>query len=386
MSSVITCPRCSQEVDSKSRKCAYCGIDLAMAAAIAEQDVQFSAEIVAGRRVSPEVLVPRLGEYLVEKGVIQPAELERAVAHQAEEAESGETILLGESLRQLGIIDREMLDQAVAEQILLLHSALRRSNRELEARVKERTQELELALSKLTELNRLKANFIANISHELRTPLTHMRGYLDLLDEGDLGPLSEAQKEALAVLRRAENRLESLIEDLIQFAFASRGELPLDISAVDIGRLVQAAVDHAQSKAETKQVKVELYAPDELPLVLCDEEKIYWVMNQLLDNAIKFTPQGGGVKIEALNHNGSVTIIIVDTGIGIPADRLEEVFEPFHQLDGSATRRYGGTGMGLALSNRIIRAHGSQIEVDSIVDAGSRFRFSLSVTNGRLES
>jgi signal transduction histidine kinase len=213
-----------------------------------------------------------------------------------------------------------------------------------------------------------------------------MRGYLDLLDEGDLGPLSEAQKEALAVLRRAENRLESLIEDLIQFAFASRGELPLDISAVDIGRLVQAAVDHAQSKAETKQVKVELYAPDELPLVLCDEEKIYWVMNQLLDNAIKFTPQGGGVKIEALNHNGSVTIIIVDTGIGIPADRLEEVFEPFHQLDGSATRRYGGTGMGLALSNRIIRAHGSQIEVDSIVDAGSRFRFSLSVTNGRLES
>jgi signal transduction histidine kinase len=386
MSSVITCPRCSQEVDSKSRKCDHCGIDLAIAAAIAEQDVQFSAEIVAGRRVSPEILVPRLGEYLVENGVIQPAELEQAVAHQVKKAEGGATILLGESLRQLGIIDRETLDQAVAEQILLLHSALRRSNRELEARVKERTQELELALSKLTELNRLKANFISNISHELRTPLTHMRGYLDLLDEGDLGPLNDAQKEALAVLRRAENRLESLIEDLIQFAFASRGELPLDISAVDIGRLIQVAVDHARSKAETKQVKVELNVPNTLPLVLCDEEKISWVMNQLLDNAIKFTPQGGGVKIEVLNHNGSVTIAIVDTGIGIPVDRLEEVFEPFHQLDGSARRRYGGTGMGLALSNRIIRAHGSQIEVDSIVDAGSRFCFSLFVTNGKLEN
>lgn len=386
MSLVITCPVCGLEVDSRNRNCDHCGIDLAIAAALAEREVPLTSEFTSIRRVSAEILVPRLGEYLVENGDLPPADLERAVVYQAERAEAGEPILLGEALRQLGIIDRDTLDQAVAEQILQLHSALRRSNRELEARVQERTQELEKALSKLTELNRLKTNFISNISHELRTPLTHMRGYLDLLNEGELGPLSVPQKEALAVLRRAESRLESLIEDLIQFALASRGELPLELSAVDIGRLIQLVVDQSQDKAEAKLVKVELHPTDDIPMVLCDGEKISWVMNQLLDNAIKFTPQGGGVKIEAINQGGSVTIAVVDTGIGIPADRLEEIFEPFHQLDGSATRKYGGTGMGLALSNRIVLAHGSKIEVDSVIDVGSRFCFSLPITNGKLEN
>lgn len=385
MPSVIKCPNCNHNVDLSTRNCDHCGVDLAVAVAIAERDLPGTAELKSRKRVSPEILVPRLGQYLVERGDIQPGELDRAIAFQAEKAEAGETVLLGEALRQLEIVDRETLDQAVAEQILQLHSALRQSNRELEARVQERTEELEQALVKLTELNRLKANFIANISHELRTPLTHMRGYLDLLATGELGQLSKDQRDAVDVLRRSEIRLEGLIEDLIQFSLASRGELPLDLKTVNIQELVLRAKEQAQDKADGNEIVVDLQVDGNLPMVLCDEEKISWVLNQLIDNAIKFTPHGGRVKIEAKNKNGSVTITVADTGIGIPPNRLEEVFEAFHQLDSSATRRYGGTGMGLALSNRIIRAHGSQIVVNSVVDRGSRFRFSLPVSNGKLE-
>jgi signal transduction histidine kinase len=113
--------------------------------------------------------------------------------------------------------------------------------------------------------------------------------------------------------------------------------------------------------------------------VRVDEDKIGWVLFQLLDNAIKFTPEGGHVEVRATLENGIVTTSVIDTGIGIPADRIPEIFEPFHQLDGSTTRHYAGTGLGMAMVRRIIEAHGSQIKVQSIVDRGSHFAFSLPV-------
>jgi signal transduction histidine kinase len=385
MSASIACPQCDNLVDSQARYCGYCGVDLAIAAVLAERSVGKLDEISGGLLLTPEILVPRLGSYLIEKGVLDTQGLDRALVYQEEQSNAGNPILLGQALRELGLVDPETLDQAITTQILQLQSALQQANRQLEARVQERTIELQKAIEKLTELNQLKANFIANISHELRTPLTHMKGYLDLLYEGTLGPLNRSQTEALAVLTRAEERLESLIEDLIQYSLADRGELNLIISPTDVNRLIKSTVDQSLSKAEKKRIQMDIHVPTGLPRVLCDGDKVGWVLLQFLDNAIKFTPVAGNVRIEASSRDNRVTIMVEDTGIGIPEDRLPEIFEPFHQLDGSTTRRYGGTGLGLALSNRIMAAHDVKINVNSHVNEGSCFQFSLPIAPDNLE-
>ena len=226
-------------------------------------------------------------------------------------------------------------------------------------------------------MNQLKSNFIANISHELRTPLTHIKGYLDLLAEGGLGPLTPSQEEAINVLKRAEGRLEQLIEDLIQFSMASRGELSLNQNNTHIDKLIEVIVDRSRQKALPKDITLNAVIAPKLPAVHIDEDKIGWVLMQLLDNAIKFTDQAGKIQVRASAHQGVVTVAVIDSGIGIPEDRILEIFEPFHQLDGSTTRRYSGTGLGLAMVRRILETHGSQIKVRSVVGKGSSFEFSL---------
>jgi signal transduction histidine kinase len=142
--------------------------------------------------------------------------------------------------------------------------------------------------------------------------------------------------------------------------------------------LIQIAADRSLSKARQQELTLKVLLQEGLPPVRVDEDKIGWVIIQLLDNAIKFTPQGGQVIVQSSsNHAGLITVAVMDTGIGIPQERLGEIFEPFHQLDGSATRRFAGTGLGLAMVRRIIEAHGSQIKVLSVVGKGSRFEFSL---------
>lgn len=371
----ITCPDCGFPVEGAARLCERCGADLAIAAVLAERDI-LPVYLARGAPMTPEVLVPRLGEYLVEQGKLSPQDLERALEYQKKKASSGQPILLGQALRELGLIEPEVLDQAITMQILQLQNALSQANRQLEAKVRERTLELERAITRLRELNQLKANFIANISHELRTPMTPIKGYLELLLSGELGELSDSQKEALGAVQRAAARLEKLIEDLIQFALVSRGQVKLSVTRVDVAKLLREVVRQSLPKANAAGIKMALQI-DTLPLVSCDEEKIAWVVDQLLDNAVKFTPRGGSVKLEARFAENFVKITITDTGIGIPADKMEEIFEPFHQLDGSTRRRYRGTGLGLALSQRILLAHGSRIEVRSEVGKGSQFGFSL---------
>jgi len=356
-------------------------MDLAIAAAMAEREIT-PTRLPAGMVVTPEILVPRLGEYLVEKGHLTPANLERVLAYQQQKAIEGEPLLIGQVLRELRLIQPEVLDNAITEQIFQLQNALKRSNQELEARVHERTRELEKAIEKLSELNQLKANFIANVSHELRTPLTHIKGYLDILADGQLGPLVQVQSDALGVMRRAELRLESLIEDLIQFALVSRGEVSIDLAPVDIAMVLRILVEQANHRAKSSGITVGLQLAEGLPQVLCDGEKIAWVLTQLLDNALKFSSKGGQVKVDAFQDDKFVRIAVMDSGIGIPAERLAEIFEPFHQLDSSSTRRYGGTGMGLALSQRIVNAHNSALQVQSRVGEGTRIEFVLPVVEG----
>jgi signal transduction histidine kinase len=335
-------------------------------------------------RLTPEMLVPRLGEYLIQKGLITTQGLERALAHQQEEIAKGNHIMLGEALVGLELIEHAKLDQAVTEQIIQLRSALQAANRTLERRVEERTAELQKALERVSELSQLKANFISNISHELRTPLTHIKGYLELMISESLGAISGEQRHALQVSQQSAGALESLIEDLIMVSLASRGELSTKLEEVDICRITSLAIKSAAEHAAKRGVTLHALIDEDVPHVQADSQKIAWVMNQLIDNGIKFTPEHGrvvaGVKREGQNL---VIVSVTDTGIGIPSDRLRDAFEPFHQLDGSSTRHYGGTGLGLSLVREIIEAHGSMIEVQSIEGRGSSFRFPLLAVAGK---
>ncbi|MGB8213724.1 MAG: ATP-binding protein [Anaerolineales bacterium] len=328
--------------------------------------------------LTPEVLVPRLGEYLVQVGLITNVDLQKALAYQGEKQKNGQRCLLGEALMDLNLLTRQQIDHAVTEQIIQLRNALEDANRFLEHRVQERTAELQEALRKLSELNQMKANFVANISHELRTPLTHVKGYLELLSTGSLGPLSDDQRNALQVSQRATGRLESLIDSLILFSLAARGEMTLRLAPVNLNAVAGEIINYSRPKAKDRNVSLNFDIRSDIPFVQADVEKISWVILQLIDNGIKFTPSGGQVTLSIEKESDTLVMITVtDTGIGIPADRLEEIFEPFHQLDASPTRRYGGTGLGLALAKEIVSAHGSLVEVKSEEGKGSTFSFPL---------
>jgi signal transduction histidine kinase len=330
------------------------------------------------RKLTPEILVPRLGEYLVQQGHITEADLEKALAYQREKAKAKKHCLLGRALLDLRLIKRGILDTAITEQIIQLRTALENANRNLEQRVEERTEELQEALRKLSELNQMKANFVANISHELRTPMTHVKGYLELLVSESLGSISEEQKSALQVTQRAAGRLESLIESLIMFSLAARGEMTLNLQTVDMNKIAEEVFNFSKPKAEDRNVVLHYDVRAGLPRVQADEEKISWTILQLMDNAIKFTPAEGHVTLAIEPETDKlIRVSVTDTGIGIPNERVEEIFEPFHQLDSSPRRRYGGTGIGLSLIQQILNAHGSIVEVETEKEKGSTFRFRL---------
>src|ERR1041384_3065026 len=330
------------------------------------------------KRLTPEMLVPRMGEYLVQKGLINDDQLQNALNHQQEETARGNTVLLGQALIDLKYLERSDLDQAVTEQILHLRSALQAANRTLERRVEERTTKLQKALERVSELSQLKANFISNISHELRTPLTHIKGYVELLITESLGSITEEQRHALTVAQQSTNKLETLVEDLIMVSLASRGELSIKQESVDLQRLANLAVKSHVSQAQERGVSLLAMVDENMPQVQADSQKIAWVLNQLVDNGVKFTPSNGRVIVNIKREGENLVIVsVTDTGIGIPSNRLEDIFEPFHQLDSSTTRRYGGTGLGLSLVRQIVEAHGSMLEVQSIEGRGSTFKFPL---------
>lgn len=336
--------------------------------------------------LSPEILVPLMGEYLVEKGSIVREDLDRALLYQKALREKGEFRLIGEIMVDLGIIDRVTRDATITELILQLKAALQEANQnlleanqQLERRVEQRTAELQKALAKLAEVNQLKANIVANISHELRTPLTHLKGYVELLLGGDLGKLTEQQHSSLTIIERSTERLGRLIEDLLLFSNSEREQLQLSMQPFNLQLVCQSAINKTRHKARERNINLDLDCEDHLLPVEGDEEKISWVIIQLLDNAVKFTQPGGSVTLRIRRQENLVNVSVLDTGIGIPVTRFEEIFDSFYQLDGSTTRRAGGTGLGLALAKNIMEAHESVIRVTSDIGKGSCFAFALKV-------
>jgi len=328
--------------------------------------------------LTPEILVPRVGYYLVEKGVISQDDLKRALEKQKSLSEDKPGILLGQVLLEMGIIDRATLDSAITEQIMQLKTRLQETNQDLEQRVAQRTEALQLALQKISEVDELKSNFVANVSHELRTPLTHIKGYLELFINGSLGELSTEQANAIKVMVKASERLEKLIDDLILFTTSEQGELFLQKESFDLGYIIRLIQQRYFQKAKDKKIEINVIMPENFPLVYADKNKIIWVISELVDNAIKFSRERSKININIQPINlTNVRITIQDYGIGIPKEKISDIFKPFHQLDSSPTRKYGGTGLGLSLVQKILEAHQIQIEVDSEINRGTKFSFNL---------
>lgn len=377
MSVQVICPQCGQRVQGRNRYCLHCGVDLAIVMDHAESFLMDPEEIPTGKPLSPEILVPRIGEYFVEMGLLTNEQLQTALAYQKDCSSQGRSILIGQALLELGLVDQASLDQIITIQILKLQTALKQSNQSLYNRVQERTQELQIALERLSELNQLKSNFMATISHELRSPLTQIKGYLDLLLEGDFGPIQEQQLNVLLILKKSEAKLERLIEDLIQFSFYSRGDMRIFQNPVDIIATILESIQASKGKAQQKGINMVANLCAQPTMVWADKEKIFWVILHFLDNAIKFSENGKNIEVEANIKGRNIHIAVKDQGIGIPAERFDEIFEPFHQLENALTRRHNGAGLGLAIARRIIEAHSSQIKVKSEPGRGSCFEFSL---------
>ena len=379
MANSIFCPNCNQPVSSQEPICQKCGINLAVAAALAESALSETIAKPTSFPLSPEVLVPRLGDYLVEKDLLTEEQLARALRIQQEHIAMDTYTMLGKILTNEGYITQDTLDTAITEQIYLLQQALRDSNNQLEERVEQRTLDLQAALEKLTQLGQLKTNFISNISHELRTPLAHMIGYIDLLRDRTLGPLTSDQEHALETLNSSYERLYNLIDELIQFSMLSQGEMSIKARKTDLDTLLENSIAHAQKFALEKEVKFTIRNEAQSLNILADPEKIGWVLNELAENAIKFNEVGGKVVLTAFQAEGLVVFRVMDNGPGIAPDQVSEIFEAFHQLDGSSTRRHGGTGIGLTLAKQIIESHQSRLMVKSQTGQGSVFQFSLPI-------
>ena len=255
------------------------------------------------------------------------------------------------------------------------HDEVRAANTQLEQRVNERTAELERALAELRGLDHLKSQFITNVSHELRTPLQHVKGYVDLLAEGAMGNLTSKQTEGLNLAQEAVERLEKVVYDIVDFSTLDENALVFEpIYLLDVCRSV---MNGYAAMANRRKVSITLSMVPDPPLVNADRVAITRVLQHLLDNAIKFGPVNQVVQIQVDRHNGRVRVAVRDHGPGLAPAEIERIFDVFYQVDGSATRKAGGLGVGLALVRKLVEAHGSQVTVTSELGKGSTFAFDL---------
>jgi PAS domain S-box-containing protein len=233
-------------------------------------------------------------------------------------------------------------------------------------------------ITHLREIDRLKSEFIATASHELRTPLTSLEMGVHLLLEGSAGELSGQQRELLIMCRDDTLRLDKLVKELLDLSRIESGETAPQRVALPPGELVTGAVEPLRRQADAQGVTLRVHVPSALPAIAADRGQIERVIANLVINAIRATERGGEIEVSAARRNGFVAISVRDTGRGIPHDYLARVFEPFVQVPKAAA---GGAGLGLAISRRIVQAHGGQITVRSEPGQGTTFTFTLPVAS-----
>jgi signal transduction histidine kinase len=251
-------------------------------------------------------------------------------------------------------------------------------NTRLFEEVQARTRELAKTVADLEVASQHKSQFVANMSHELRTPLAAVLGYAELMQEGFYEPLGQKSLDALTRIRSNGKHLLGLINTVLDIAKIESGQFSLNLGEYAIGGIVETVRAATESLAETKNLALMAHVPKSLPVGFGDEQRLTQVLLNLVGNAVKFT-DAGEVRITAKTENGAFAVSVADTGPGIPADQLTRVFEQFHQVDNSNTKKKGGTGLGLAISKQIVEMHGGRIWVESTLGKGSTFRLELPV-------
>lgn len=233
-------------------------------------------------------------------------------------------------------------------------------------------------VTKEREIDQMKTDFISLVSHELRTPLTAMKGATDnLLDELG-GELSAIQRECLSIIKRNIDRLARLISDLLDVSRIEAGKIQLNKQSVKIGMIIDDVFSLLKQPAKDKIITlVESYAAD-LPLVEADPDKITQVITNLVGNALKFTPSGGKITVGVALIQGYLRVNVIDTGLGIPHQDLEKIFDKFYQVAGEQQKK--GTGLGLPICKGIVEKHGGKIWAESELEKGSKFSFTLPLT------
>jgi len=250
----------------------------------------------------------------------------------------------------------------------------------LAANLNRMSDELGRLYQQLEAASRHKSEFLANMSHELRTPLNAIIGFSEVLQQRMFGELTAKQAQYVDVILASGRHLLSLINDILDLSKVEAGRMELEPTTFDLQLAIENTVALVRDRAAHHGLRLELALDGELGHVVADERKVKQILLNLLANAVKFTPDGGGIEIRASRTDGKVEISVSDTGIGIAPEDQEVIFEEFRQVGTDYARKREGTGLGLALVKRLVELHGGQIWVKSGAGKGSTFTFTLPLT------
>lgn len=254
-----------------------------------------------------------------------------------------------------------------------LNKRLQQANDLLEERVKQRTEQLEIALHSASAANNVKSQFLANMSHEVRTPLHGILGLTEiLLHEAD----TEAFIDKLRLIEQSGRHLLSIVDDILDLSKTESGKLPLQQVATPVVHIVEQLVAGYQSRTKKQQLAITVRALNTLPELLIDPTRFRQIIDNLLSNAVKFTPHGE-IEVSISYQQPQLKIVVLDSGIGVAPERLEAIFEPFEQADSSTTKAFGGTGLGLTIARQIARLMGGDITCSSKLGEGTSFTITI---------
>lgn len=245
------------------------------------------------------------------------------------------------------------------------------------------------------EVDRMKSEFVSLVSHELRTPLTSIKGYVDLLLDGDAGELTEEQQEFLGIIKNNADRLIALINDLLDVSRIESGKIELQRGPLDLAQLIQGVADslHPSIEAKGQHLTLDLEGRRELsqvgqdctflPTVMADADRVTQILINLLSNAYKYTPAGGSISVRAYSEGDYVRVDVQDTGIGLSTEEQSQIFTRFFRANNRTVQEVGGTGLGLSIARSLVEMHSGKITVSSSPGQGSTFSFTLPIARAQ---
>jgi signal transduction histidine kinase len=269
------------------------------------------------------------------------------------------------------------------EMIVRLQKVL--EERQRFVRLKDFATQLEIANQELKRIDQIKSEFVSVASHELRTPLAAIKNAIQLILSGKTGEINEDQSRFLSMAERNISRLTNILNDLLNLSRIESGKIGMEFEELDLRVPIEFILTSLKPQADGKSIQLAMEIQKDLPSVYADRQRLEQILTNLIGNAIKFTPEGGKIMVSAKSLNGQenrVAISVKDSGIGIPEDQREKIFEKFHQVEDSLRRSIAGTGLGLAITRGLVEAHNGKIWVESEVGKGSTFTFTLPMSKG----